>query len=344
MTFRDIPRDIKDEKDMESFLRALREKAVSITSHSELKDIKEVDKSSTDTTRNKHVSDYDMKKVEDHMDDVSKHLAQELTGGSNYLSSVTGTSPINVTGTGTSRNVALIPFSHTNTAVITDVGSKTHDQIDTHIASTANPHSTSDANLVTTDVTTNNVSTSKHGFAPKAPSDATKYLDGTGAYSVPAGASYTGGNNIGIIGTAIHQVLEFGASAYRAGFQTIATSAWTKIQFDSLTGSYLDNDFDPLTNHDYLVPIAGYYHVDLLGGIIGLADGKEVRVAIYVNGTIVSYNNAWSPSASASPRVCISKDLLLAVNDHVEGYIWHDHGSNRDTISDAMYMTIHFIG
>jgi hypothetical protein len=43
-----------------------------------------------------------------------------------------------------------------------------------------------DVDLSLTDVTTNNVSTSKHGLAPKAPNDATKYLDGTGAYSVPA--------------------------------------------------------------------------------------------------------------------------------------------------------------
>lgn len=42
-----------------------------------------------------------------------------------------------------------------------------------------------DGGLSLTDVTTNDVSTSKHGFAPKAPNDATKYLDGTGAYSVP---------------------------------------------------------------------------------------------------------------------------------------------------------------
>ena len=39
-----------------------------------------------------------------------------------------------------------------------------------------------DANLSTTDITTNDVSTSKHGFAPKAPNDGTKFLDGTGAY------------------------------------------------------------------------------------------------------------------------------------------------------------------
>lgn len=45
-----------------------------------------------------------------------------------------------------------------------------------------------EADLSTSDVTTANVSTTKHGFAPKLPNDATKYLDGTGAYTVPAGS------------------------------------------------------------------------------------------------------------------------------------------------------------
>jgi hypothetical protein len=48
-----------------------------------------------------------------------------------------------------------------------------------------------DQSLITSDITTNDVSTSKHGFAPKAPNDATKYLDGTGAYSVPSGSGGT---------------------------------------------------------------------------------------------------------------------------------------------------------
>ncbi len=43
-----------------------------------------------------------------------------------------------------------------------------------------------DANLCLFDITDANVSTSAHGFAPKLPNDATKYLDGTGAYTVPA--------------------------------------------------------------------------------------------------------------------------------------------------------------
>lgn len=44
-------------------------------------------------------------------------------------------------------------------------------------------YTVTDANLSTSDITTNNVSTTKHGFVPKAPNDAKKYLDGTGAWS-----------------------------------------------------------------------------------------------------------------------------------------------------------------
>lgn len=50
--------------------------------------------------------------------------------------------------------------------------------------------------LALSDVTTNNVTTSAHGFVPKAPNDATKYLDGTGVFSTPAGG---GGTNIGLV-------------------------------------------------------------------------------------------------------------------------------------------------
>jgi hypothetical protein len=45
-----------------------------------------------------------------------------------------------------------------------------------------------DTDLAVSNVTTNNVSTSAHGFAPIAPGNANVYLDGTGNYSTPAGS------------------------------------------------------------------------------------------------------------------------------------------------------------
>jgi len=51
-----------------------------------------------------------------------------------------------------------------------------------HLADVDNPHETSDENILVTDVTNNDVSTSAHGFTPKLPDDATKFFDGTGVY------------------------------------------------------------------------------------------------------------------------------------------------------------------
>lgn len=48
-----------------------------------------------------------------------------------------------------------------------------------------------ESDLSLSNVTTDDVSTSRHGFAPKAPNDATKFLNGVGAYSVPAGSGGT---------------------------------------------------------------------------------------------------------------------------------------------------------
>lgn len=70
--------------------------------------------------------------------------------------------------------------------------------------------------LALTDVTTANASTTAHGFAPKYPNDATKYLDGTGSYSVPAGS---GGFNF----AANHDFT--GSNAFSGGF-----SIWDGIR------------------------------------------------------------------------------------------------------------------
>ena len=48
-----------------------------------------------------------------------------------------------------------------------------------------------DANLVTSDITTNDVSTTKHGFVPKAPNNTTTFLRGDGTWAAPAAGGLT---------------------------------------------------------------------------------------------------------------------------------------------------------
>jgi hypothetical protein len=49
-----------------------------------------------------------------------------------------------------------------------------------------------DATLPMSDITTNNVSISQHGFVPKLPNDATKFLNGVGAFATPSGGGGVG--------------------------------------------------------------------------------------------------------------------------------------------------------
>lgn len=63
----------------------------------------------------------------------------------------------------------------------------TYDDATPKITADIKAASVTEAMQVLADNTTNDVSTSKHGYAPKLPNDATKYLDGTGGWSVPAG-------------------------------------------------------------------------------------------------------------------------------------------------------------
>lgn len=89
---------------------------------------------------------------------------------------------------------ALTGNASTATALASNPTDCSSDQYANAIAASGNLtcSAVTDAQLSTSDITTNNVSTSKHGFAPKLPNDATKYLDGTGAYSVPAGGGGSG--------------------------------------------------------------------------------------------------------------------------------------------------------
>jgi hypothetical protein len=81
---------------------------------------------------------------------------------------------IDPNGAETIDNAATLTVSQGNSALIICDG----DEWWSFFQTTAITEST----ITLSDVTTLDVSTTKHGFAPKAPNDATKFLDGTGAW------------------------------------------------------------------------------------------------------------------------------------------------------------------
>jgi hypothetical protein len=115
------------------------------------------------------------------IDDASIPVAK--ISGLGTLATQSGTFSGSSSGTNTgdqtniSGNAATVTTNANLSGDVSSVGNTT----------TIGAGKVTEAMQVLADNTTQNVSTSKHGYAPKAPNDATKFLDGTGAYSVPAG-------------------------------------------------------------------------------------------------------------------------------------------------------------
>lgn len=131
---------------------------------------------------------------------------------------------INIPATGIQTTAAIaaadLPATLTSGTAITNAALTTPSLGTPASGTLTNTTGLSDGGLSLTDVTTNNVSTSKHGFAPKSDNNAAHYLDGTGAYSTPSGGSANS-----IIGS-------FGAAFDGAGSAiTVNTIRYTRVPF-----------------------------------------------------------------------------------------------------------------
>lgn len=132
--------------------------------------------------------------------------------------------------------------------------------------------------LAFTDITTNNASTAKHGFAPKYPNDATKYLDGTGAYTVPAGSG--------------------GGGAGATLFSTTASTTVTATSATTLIGAVTGSTTAPVNTFAAggvtEIVAQGFYStpatpasltIDLLiGGSVRITTGAVVQLASVTTG------------------------------------------------------------
>jgi hypothetical protein len=135
----------------------------------------------------------------------------------------------------------------------------------------------------TTDVTTLNASTTAHGLLPKLSNVSTQYLDGTGAWSAPAGG---GGGGVGNITTT------------NASFTCPAAGATVSVTFTSTTGF--------ATGMGLYIATAGLFYVSsVTSGTVAVMYNVGVT-GNAVSGTIATAQNVWNagvatPSTATLP-------------------------------------------
>jgi hypothetical protein len=109
-------------------------------------------------------------------------------------------------------------------------------------------------------------------------------------------------------------------SAYMSATQTISTSTWTKVIFNT---EYFDtnSNYDPTTNYRFTPTVAGYYQVNLVLAMADTVSGSSTEYsAIYKNGAV--YSQTRSRDGVGQP-VNVSQSIIISMNgttDYIEIY------------------------
>jgi hypothetical protein len=119
--------------------------------------------------------------------DVGDWVVFDVNGAIKGSSSVSSIIPVTLGGTGLSTLTShgVLTGAGVGNVVPTAEGA-TNTVLHGNTGAAPTFSAVVEADITLADNTTGNVSTTKHGFVPKAPNIATQFLDGTGAFSVPA--------------------------------------------------------------------------------------------------------------------------------------------------------------
>jgi hypothetical protein len=118
--------------------------------------------------------------------------------------------------------------------------------------------------------------------------------------------------------------------AYLSSPQSITSGVITKVQYDT---EVFDNNswYDNVTNYRYTPQRAGYYHFTVKSTIDNLTATDQFVVFLYKNGVKNdSYGRNLTTGESDIPLKATSLVFMNGTTDYIEGYAFHNFGSNRN--------------
>lgn len=159
-----------------------------------------------------------------------------------------------------------------------------------------------ESDLLLSDNTTNNASTTKHGFLKKLSGSATEYMDGSGNWSTPAGGS--SGHKFRV---------------YKSASQANSTSL-AKVTFDSETFDTGGN----FASSTFTAPATGYYEfIVRLNATSGTTSDNQVFAYLYKNGLVgteIGRAASFGTNSGDTESAHIHEVVHLNAGDTVEVY------------------------
>lgn len=221
----------------------------------------------------------------------------------------------------------------------------------------------SDAQVTFTDITTNNSSTSKHGFLKKLDNTATNFMNGQGnwAAATVSGAAltktddtnvtatlggspttalvnaasitlgWTGSLSVARGGNGVTAIQSF--HAYNNSATTLAASAFTKVAFQA-TSWNTGSAYDAATNYRFTPTVAGVYQVNAMILLNNSILNTLYGLSIFKNGASHRYGAfGYVGVSTETPGFIVS--ALVAMNgstDYIEIYGYNGHAITTTTV------------
>lgn len=180
-----------------------------------------------------------------------------------------------------------------------------------------NLSSFTDAGMSTTDITTNNASTSKHGFLKKLSGTSTQYMDGSGNWSTPAGSGTDSSTfatkyfvNTGLA-TKQNTITAGTTSQYRRGDNT-----WQTLDKTAVGLSNVDNTSDANKPVSTAQAAADALKVTANANITG---ATKTKITYGINGLITAGADATTADIAASTNKNYITDAQQTVIQNTSG-------------------------
>ena len=128
-------------------------------------------------------------------------------------------------------------------------------------------------------------------------------------------------------------------SAYQSSSQTLPTSTYTKIQFQTEEWD-TDSAYDNATNYRFLPTVAGYYQIS--ASVAMISSNCPVILQIYKNGSSYKVIHNTNP-ANISNATGSGLVYLNGTTDYAEIYAWFGTGqgtanAQKDTYFQAVFV------
>lgn len=179
----------------------------------------------------------------------------------------------------------------------------------------------SDANLQTSDIVTNDISITKHGFCPKAPNDVTKFLRGDATWDVPGGG---GGLEETIIGKFWAGDFDY----FEANIAPLDLDVGANVL--KIKRQLFDDTTEEFVNFQIFCPSdlasGETIYIDIYGYATTATASKNVKMKFYHSARAVgeTWDAAYSTDDSGDVAVSGTQDFIdkITISDTVANYGW----------------------